>query len=340
MKAVVLQRHGGPEVLEYREWPTPAPGPGEALVRVQAVALNHRDLWVRRGQRERDLPRILGMDIAGTVAALGPGVTGWEIGQPVVLLPTLTCGRCRFCVAGQDNACRSLTFLGGGRDGGYAEYVVVPAHNLFPQPPGLTPIEAAALPVTFLTAWHGLVSRARLRPGETVFIWGASSGLGSAAIQIARFLGARVITTAGTPEKARRAWDLGVDAVIIYRTEDVVTAVRRLTDNAGVDVVLDHVGGATFAQSLALLGRRGRLVLAGATTGDQLSLTGTALFFNNQEVHGILIGTRAEFGALLALAGRAGLRPVIDRVYALPEAVAAHQRLEKGEHFGKIVLVP
>lgn len=338
MKAAVIESHGEADVIRCRQWPDPTPGPGEALVRVRACALNHRDIWVRRGLREKRLPHILGTDIAGEVAGLGPGVSGLALGSHVLLLPTLTCGRCEFCRAGTDNSCPEIRVLGGAVDGGYAELIAVPARNLFSMPEGLTFTEAAALPVAFLTAWHMLVTRGGIRPGETVLVVGASSGIGSAALQIAKLYGARVLATAGTADKRQRCLDLGADETIDHYTQAISQEVRRLTHGRGADLVFEHVGPATWAESLKSLARNGRLVICGQTTGNDVTLPLIQFFAQNQTIHGTFIGTAGEFFEILRHVGTGRLRPVVDRVFPLAEAPEAHRWMERGEHFGKIVL--
>jgi len=338
VKAAVIERHGEPDVIRYGEWSEPRPGPGEVLVRVRACALNHRDIWVRRGLREKRLPLILGTDIAGEVAGLGPGTAGPAIGAKVVLLPTLTCGQCEFCRVGAENACPEIRVLGGAVDGGYAELIPVPARNVFAMPEGLTFVEAAAMPVAFLTAWDMLVTRGGVRPGETVLVVGASSGIGSAAIQIAKLHGARVLATAGTDDKRQRCDDLGADATIDHYAQRISDEVRRLTDGRGADLVFEHVGPATWAESLKSLARRGRLVVCGRTTGNEVTLPLIQFFAQNQTIHGTFIGTAGEFAEVLRHVGAGRLRSVPDKVYPLSEAAEAHRRMERGEHFGKIVL--
>jgi NADPH:quinone reductase-like Zn-dependent oxidoreductase len=338
VKAAVIQRHGDPDVLEYRDWPEPRPGPGEVLVRVRACALNRRDIWVRRGLRDRRLPNVLGTDVAGEVAASGPGVRGWTSGQKVIVYPALTCGRCEFCRGGTENACAEIRIFGAAVDGGYAELMLAPEANVFPLPEGLGFAEAAAIPVAFLTAWHMLVTRARLRPGEGLLVVGGSSGIGSAAIQIGKLLGAAVIATAGGEAKRRRCRDLGADHALDHYAGGLADEVRRLTGGRGADVVFEHVGLATWAESLRALARGGRLAICGQTTGNEVPLDLMRLFSQNQTIHGTFIGTRAEFHALLRLVGAGRLTSVVDHVFPLAAAAEAHRRMERGEHFGKVVL--
>ncbi len=338
MKAIVIDEYGGPEVLRPSEWPDPRPGPGEALVQVRAASLNKRDVWVRRGLREPGLPRILGSDAAGRVIAVGTGVDEGWIGRDVVILPYLYCGNCPSCLAGVENACARLRLLGGAVDGCYAELLTVPMTSLFRKPAVLSFEEAAAMPVVYLSAWHMLVTRARLAAGDTALIWGASSGLGSAAIQIARRIGARVIATAGGPAKVERAKALGDQRIVDYQSENVVQVVRDLTDGRGADVVFDHVGAEATRTSLDCLARGGRFVIGGATTGSDVEVNLMRLVANNVQIHACLIGTRAELAAVLRLADQGAFRPVIDRVYRFDQAGDAHRRLESPEHFGKVVL--
>jgi NADPH:quinone reductase-like Zn-dependent oxidoreductase len=340
MKAIVMRRHGGPEVLEAAELGQPAPGPGEALVRVRACALNHLDLWTRRGLPGRTIPfpHVLGNDVAGEVAALGSPVEGIAPGQRVMLQPGTSCGRCLACLSGEDNSCRQYRILGYQIHGGYAEAVRCPAVNLVPLPDAVPFEQAAAFPLVFLTAWRMLVSRARLRRDEDVLVWAAGSGVGIAALQIAKLLGARVIATAGTPAKLELALKLGADHVVNHRTGDVVEEVRRLTGKKGVEVVIEHVGEATWERSLLCLATRGRLVSCGATTGPNARTDLRYVFSKQLTLMGSYMGSKADLLAAAShyFAGR--LRPVVHAVLPLAEARRAHQMMEASEHFGKIVL--
>ncbi len=340
MRAILIPKHGGPEVLQYAEIADPKPGPNEVLVRVHACALNHLDLWVRQGLNgvTFPLPLVPGSDIAGEVAAVGELATRVRPGDKVVLAPGVSCGQCAACAAGKDNECRKYAPLGYGRNGGCAEYVVAPEVNVLPMPEGLSFEEAAAVPLVFLTAWHMLVARARLQPGEEVLILGAGSGVGSAAIQIAKLMGARVIATAGSSAKLDKARELGADELINHAQGKISDEVRRLTDKRGVDVVFEHVGTATWEQSILSLAIGGRLVTCGATTGFAAQLDLRYLFARQLSLLGSYMGSRAELYTVLKLVGEKRLHPVIDRVFPLAEAIQAHRRMEQREQFGKIVL--
>ncbi len=340
MRAILIPKHGGPEVLQYAEIADPKPGPNEVLVRVHACALNHLDLWVRQGLNgvTFPLPLVPGSDIAGEVAGVGELAARVRPGDKVVLAPGVSCGQCAACAAGKDNECRKYTPLGYGRNGGCAEYVVAPEANVLPMPAGLSFEEAAAVPLVFLSAWHMLVARARLQPGEEVLIIGAGSGVGSAAIQIAKLTGARVIATAGSSAKLDKARELGADELINHAQQKISDEVRRLTGKRGVDVVFEHVGTATWEQSILSLAIGGRLVTCGATTGFAAQLDLRYLFARQLSLLGSYMGSRAELYTVLKLVGEKRLHPVIDRVFPLAEAAQAHRRMEQREQFGKIVL--
>ncbi len=340
MKAVRIYEHGGPEVLRLEEVAAPVPAAGQALVRVRTVALNHIDLWVRGGlpRLRVRFPHTLGADIAGEIASLGEGVTGWSPGDAVMIHPAVSCGRCAACVAGQDNRCREYSILGEHIPGGYAEFIAVPQENLLRKPPHLSFAEAAAMPLVFLTAWNMLVTRARLRFGEEVLIWGAGSGVGSAAIQIARLHEARVLTTVGEAWKVEPARALGADAVIHYREQDVLDEIRRLTGRRGVDVVVDHVGAATWETSIKALAPGGRLAVCGATSGPEVAFDVRYLFARQLAILGTWMGTKGEMAEVLRLIERRRFRPVVHVVLPLEEAAAAHRLLAERRHFGKVVL--
>ncbi len=342
MKAVVFDRFGGPEVLTTREVPDPHPGPGEVVVRVGACGINHLDLWVRAGLPgfEPEMPHILGNDVVGEVIEIGEGVAAPRRGDRVWVHPTLSCGVCPACVRGDDHLCRHYDVLGRRRNGGYAERVAVPAANGLPYPGDLPWDQAAAMPLVFLTAWHMLVGRAKLAAGEDCLVIGAGSGVGSAAIQVATLLGARVIATAGSPAKLERARALGADATIDHSLQDIAAEARALTGKKGVEVVFEHVGGRVFEAGVAALAKNGRLVTCGATSGGAVRLDVNLLFGRHLALYGSWMGTRAESLAVLEHVRAGRLTPVVDSVMPLAEARRAHERIEAREHFGKLVLVP
>jgi len=340
VKAIVFRQHGGPEVLQYVDAADPEPGPNEVVVRVRACALNHLDLWVRGGLPNVPipLPHIPGSDVAGEIAKIGAGVTTVRVGQKVVLAPLVTCGKCPACVAGLDNRCRAATNLGYMIDGGCAEFVRAPEVNCLPCPDNLSFEEAAAVPLVFQTAWHMLIDRARLQPGEDVLVLGAGSGVGSAAIQIAKFFGARVITTAGSETKLEKARQLGADHVINHKSQKIREEVRRITNKRGVDIVFEHVGTATWDDSLASLALAGRLVTCGNTTGYDAKVDLRFLFSRQLSLLGSYMGVKSELHTIMKLVSAGHLKPVVDRIFPLQEAAAAHAYLESGQQFGKVVL--
>ena len=342
MRAVVFTQHGGPEVLALAaDVPDPACGHGQVVVGVRACSVNHLDVWTRRGLPYAiEMPHILGNDIAGVVEAVGPGVDHVKAGDAVMLAPGAGCNHCRACLEGDDNQCLKYDVFGLRRQGGYAEKVVAPARNCFAKPATLSFEDAASMPLVFLTAWHMLVGRASLRPGETVLVLAAGSGVGIAAIQIAKLLGATVIATASTDVKLEHARALGADHGINYERDDFAVEVRRLTGKRGVDVVFEHTGQATWEKSIASLARGGRLVTCGATSGFEGRTDLRALFAKNLSLHGSYMGRLAEFAEVLGHIERGALHPVVDRVLPLGEARAAHEAMERREQFGKIVLVP
>ena len=340
MKAIVFSGHGGSEVLRYTDVQEPKIGPTEVLVKVRACALNHVDIWVRRGLPgiQIPLPHIPGSDISGEVAQVGGSVTRVRVGQRVLLAPGLSCGQCAACSAGNDNMCRRYTLFGYMVDGGCAEYVRSPEVNVIPIPGELSFEEAAAVPLVFLTAWHMLVARARLQPGEDVLVLGAGSGVGSAALQIAKLVGARVIATAGSDGKLEKARALGADEVIHHGRQKVAEEVKRITERRGVDVVFEHVGTATWEMSVASLAVGGRLVTCGATTGYDGRIDLRVLFSRQLVLLGSYMGSRGELYSVLKLIGQRKLKAVIDRVLPLAQCASGHELMEKREQFGKIVL--
>ncbi|GAB4581251.1 MAG: zinc-binding dehydrogenase [Anaerolineales bacterium] len=340
MKAILYHTHGGPEVLEYADFPDPEPVRGEVLVRLHAAALNRVDLWTRNGWPGIKLqyPHIPGSDGAGEIAALGEGVTGVEVGQRVVLNANLGCGTCDFCLAGQDNLCRTWHLLGETVRGTNAEYLNVPAANVLPLPNGFDYHAAAAASLVFLTAWHSLITRANLRPGESVLIVGASGGVNTASIQIAKLAGATVYVVGAGPEKLALAESLGAD-VLIDRTkeEDWSKTIFKLTNRRGVDVVVDNVG-TTYPLSFRAARKGGRILSVGNTGGPKFEIDNRFIFGKHLSIIGSTMGTKKDFAEVFALIFAGKLRPVLDKTFPLQEARAAHERLEKGEQLGKITL--
>ena len=341
MKAAVFHEFGGPEVLRVEDVPTPEPGQGEVLVRVRAAALNHLDLWVRRGLPiETTMPHIGGSDIAGEVAALGKGVKGVKKGARVVINPSLSCGECEWCRAGDEPLCTGYKIIGEHVQGGLAEFVTVPAANLFPIPDALPFEQAAAAPLPYLTAWRGLVTRGRLRSGGSVLVTGASGGVASAAIQIARHIGARVFAVT-TTDNVERTRSLGAD--FVYDRNQQPEFSKQLwadTGKRGVDVVFDSVGEPLWQQCVRSLARGGRLVVYGATSGYNVSLDLRVVFWKQIEVIGTTMATRSEFEEVMRLVFSGALAPIVDTVLPLEKIRDAHERLESGAQFGKIVVVP
>lgn len=342
MKALIFREHGGLDTLEYADVPEPVVGPHEALVQVKAVALNHLDLWVRKGipGLRVALPHIGGSDIAGVVVAVGEEVDSSWVGRRVLINPSLCCGVCEYCLAGQQCMCVRFQILGEHTPGGLAEYAVAPALNLCPIPDDYPFVQAAAAPLVFQTAWRALIGQARLRAGESVLIIGAGGGVASAAIQIARRAGAYVYAVTSSAEKEQRARDLGADQTINYRETDFAKEVWRRTEKRGVDVVLENVGPATWAGSIRALKPGGRLVTYGATTGRMAETDLNLLFWKQVSLIGSTMANYAEFAEVMRLVLSGRLSPVVDRVLPLSEGREAQRALEAGEQFGKIVLEP
>ena len=338
MKAVRIHEFGGPEVLLYEEVPDPKLKKDQVLVRVRACAMNHLDLWVRKGLPGVKLPHILGSDIAGEIAEVGEYVQGLKLGQRVLVAPMYFCNHCSPCVAGRQNMCREFTVLGNAVDGGNCELIAVPQVSVIPIPDSLELTQAASVPLVFVTAMHMLTGRASIKPGDTVLVLGANSGVGIAAIQIAKLFNATVITTAGNERKMARAIELGADFVIDHYKQNISGEVRKITQRAGVDIVVEHVGAATWEHSLKSLKPGGTLVTCGATTGPQVGIDLRFVFARQLRLLGSYMGTMEELNQVLGHVFSGLLRPVVDRTFPLAEARAAHQYLEKSEMFGKVVL--
>src|SRR6202050_998663 len=340
MKAVRIHEFGGPEVLRYEDIPDAQPRKDQILVRIKACALNHLDIWVRKGLPGVKLPHILGSDIAGEIVAVGEYVTGFTPGQRVLLAPMHFCNHCAKCVAGLQNQCPAFTVLGNAVDGGYCELIAVPPVNVIPIPDSLDFNQAASVPLVFLTAWHMLVGRAGIRLGQTVLVLGASSGVGIAAIQIAKLFHCRVITTAGDESKLAKGRELGAYYGINHYQQKISEEVRKITNKEGVDIVVEHVGAATWDESVRSLKSGGTLVTCGATTGPSVAIDLRHLFARQLSLLGSYMGTMGELHEVLrhVFAGR--LKPVVDRAFPLSEIRGAHEYLEKSQMFGKIVVNP
>lgn len=340
MKAVRIHQFGGPEVLTYEDIPDPKPRKDQVLVRVKACSLNHLDLWVRMGLPGVKLPHILGSDAAGEIAEIGEYVTGLKTGQRVIVAPMHFCGHCPKCLAGVQNQCREFTVMGNAVDGGNCELFAVPAVNVIPIPDSLDFTQAASVPLVFVTAWHMLVGLAGIRQGQSVLILGGSSGVGIAAIQIAKLFHCRVITTAGNEEKLSKARALGADYGIDHYKQKISEEVRKITNKEGVDIVFEHVGAATWDESMKSLKTGGALVTCGATTGPNVAIDVRHLFARQLRLLGSYMGTMGELHEVLGhiFAGR--LKPVVDRTFPLRDIRAAHEYLEKSQMFGKVIVNP
>jgi len=340
MKVVRIHQFGGPEVLIYEDAPDPKLHKDQVLVRVRACALNHLDLWVRQGLPGVNLPHILGSDIAGEIVEVGEYISDFKAGQRVLLAPMSFCNHCAKCTAGLQNQCRQYSVLGNTVDGGNCELIAVPAVNIIPIPDSLSFNDAASVPLVFLTAWHMLTGRAAIRPGQTVLVLGANSGVGIAAIQIAKMFHARVITTAGDERKMERARELGADFVINHYQQKISQEVRAVTKGEGVDIVIEHVGPATWGESVRSLKAGGTLVTCGATTGPKTDLDLRFLFSRQLSLLGSYMGTMGELNEVLGHVFAGRLKPVVDRAFPLRETRAAHEYLAKSQMFGKVVVSP
>lgn len=340
MKAVLFRQHGGPEVLEYTDFPTPEPKPGEVLVRLKAAALNRMDVMVRNGWPglKLELPHINGADGAGEVAALGEGAEGFEVGDPVVINPNLGCGKCEYCLAGRDNLCRDWHLLGETVRGTYAQYAAVPARQLYRLPDGFDYHRAAAAALVYQTAWHSLVVRGNLRRDETVLVVGAGGGVNTASIQIARHVGAHVIAVGSEAGKLEKAKSIGAGILIDRSKEaDWSRAVYAATGKQGVDVVVDNVG-TTFMQSLRALRKGGRLLTVGNSGGPKFEIDNRFIFAKHLSILGSTMSTTADFKQVMDLIVAGKLQPILDSTFPLEQAAAAQERLWRNENFGKITL--
>lgn len=343
MKAVYMESHGGPEVLRFGERPEPSPKAGEVKVRVRAAALNRLDTYVRTGRRGQRRsfppPHIPGGDSSGEVVEAGSDSLSHLVGRRVVVNPRIPCGGCDFCVGGSDDLCPRFRFLGSNCQGSYAEFVCLPATNVHPIADGITFETAAATPTVYLPTWNMLIRKAQLKPWETALVLSASAGVGTAAIQVAKsVVGATVITTTSSPDKAEMARGIGADHVIDYTHESITDRVKELTDGRGVDVVVDHVGAGFFADAYNSLKRGGRYGLCGVTSGYAAELQLGTLFTKQLQVFGVFMGSRADMSQVTLMLNAGRINPVIHRTFQLEEAAAAHEVMDSRSFFGKLVL--
>ncbi|MBT3478818.1 MAG: zinc-binding dehydrogenase [Candidatus Marinimicrobia bacterium] len=340
MHAARIHEHGGPEVLRYESVPEPTPDSGEVVVQIKASAMNHLDLWVRRGIPGTPLPMILGSDGAGIISEIGNNINQLKVGDEVCIQPLTYCGHCRFCSRGQENYCNKLGILGENQDGTNCEFITLPEKNVRLKPTHLSFEEAAAFPLTSQTAYSMLVRRAKIETGEIIFVWGAGSGVGTMAIQIAKAKGCRIITTGGSEEKRAHAKAIGADLVLDHYKDNIPKIVKDYSDGTGVDVVFEHVGNATWETSMRILGKGGRLVTCGATTGPKVGIDLRHLFFKQQSVMGSTMGDVAAFDDCLTLVSNGKIKPIVDKLFPLSEIKQAHEHLENGQQIGKVILIP
>lgn len=342
MKAVKVFEHGNPDVLKYVDTEEPKISSGEVLIKVKGVALNHLDIWTRKGLPNVKIPLPItpGCDISGEVVEVGSDCNNCKVGDRVMFAPGVSCGACSYCLSGEDNLCNSYKILGYLMDGGYAEYAKAPFSNIIPIPDNLDYVQAASIPLVFMTAWHMLVTRAKVKPGETVLVHAAGSGVGIAGIQIAKLFGARVITTAGSDEKLQKAKELGADDLINYNEQDFAKEVRILTGKRGVDLVFEHIGGSVFEKSVSCMAKNGRIVTCGSTEGIPANIDLRALFYKHLTFYGSFMGSKGELFEVMKFFKEGKLKAVLDCLLPLKEAKLAHEIIEKRKQFGKVVLSP
>ncbi len=343
MKAVVIYEHGGVDKLKYDEIPNPEVRGNDVLVGVKACAMNHLDVWIRKGLPHLKLkyPHVLGTDVAGVVAKLGDDVRSIEIGTPVLVSPAITCERCFHCLSGRDNLCRELKILGENHSGGCSEYISVPKENVIPMPNNVSFEEGASIPVVFHTSWHMLVDRAGIKPGEVVLVHAAGSGVGIAAIQIAKLFGATVITTAGSDEKVERAKTvLGADHGINYKRQDFLSEVKKITRKRGVDVIIDHTGVVNWEKNILALTSGGKMIICGSTSGYEAKTDLRHVFFRNLSILGSTLGSKGELYEIVKQFELGRLKPIVHKILPMSHAAEGHKIIEDRDVFGKIVLVP
>jgi len=338
MKSVRIHEHGDSGVLNWEDVPEPTIKPGHVVVQIKSSSLNHLDIWVRKGIPGVPLPLTTGSDAAGVIKDVGDNVHDLKMGDPVLIQPLFYCGSCDACNRGEENLCVQMGIMGENSQGVNSEYLMVPAAQVYPIKTDLSFTEAASIALVGQTSFQMIVNRAKLRLGETILIWGASSGVGSAGIQIAKSLGASVIAIAGTHEKCEKAKSLGADDVLNYKRDDILADVKSITNGRGVNVVFEHVGAASWDMSMKTLARGGRVVTCGATTGFNANLNLTHIFFKQQSILGSTMGSKSAFEGAMGLVNKGELKPVVDRIFPIQEIAPAHDYLASGEQFGKVVL--
>lgn len=340
MKAIRIHKFGEPEVLRWEIVPDPLCLPNQVLVQMKAMSINHLDIWVRNGLFNYPLPIIMGSDGAGVIVEVGQEVEGWKVDDAIIIQPGTYCGNCQFCQEGKENFCADYGILGETEDGTQCELMALNSEQLERKPDFLPFEEAAAFPLVFLTSYTMLIRRAKIQKGETILILGAGSGVGSAAIQIAKLYNCRIIATGGDEKKLQLAKSLGADYVINHSAEIIHKRVKEITDGLGADIVFEHVGEATWNSSLKSLRRGGRLVTCGTTTGADVSINLRHLFIKNLSILGSTMGDRKAFGEVVEWLAQGKIKPVVDRVFSMSEVAKAHVHIENRQQFGKVVLVP
>ncbi len=339
MRVAYYEKHGNYENIKIGDLPKPDITENEVLVKIKAFSLNHLDIWIMEGKYpvEIPMPHIFGSDASGIVEKVGKGVRNVKEGDKVIVYPGLSCGSCEKCLSGKDNECREFSILGVLKNGVSAEYVSVPAVNLFRIPEGLSYEEASGIGITYTTVWHSLVTRSRIKPGDTVLIHGGGSGVGTAGIQIAKMFGATVITTVGDDWKIEKAQKIGADHVINYKKDSFVERIKEITEGRMCDIVVDHIGESTFSGSIACCKKGGSVVTFGATTGGEPKINLRAVFGKNIDIHGVYMGTKGEVSSYLRFFPDK-LRPIVDSVYSFEDIKKAYEKLLSRQFFGKIVV--
>lgn len=340
MKAVRIHQHGGLDVLKYEDIPMPNINQNQCLIKIKAAALNHLDIWVRKGFPGVPLPMIMGSDGAGVIEEIGTNISEFSVGNRVLIQPLTYCGTCRWCKQNKENYCEKWGIFGENQDGTQCEYMAIDADHLRIIPSGMSFEEAAAFPLVAETAYAMLIDRANIQEGETVFVWGASSGVGSMAIQIAKAMGCKVLTTVGNVKKRDFAEKLGADLIVNYNDENISKIVKKFTGRQGVDVVVEHVGTKTWETSLRILGRGGRIVTCGATTGSEAKFDIRRLFYNHQSILGSTMGNVKSLESALAMYRNGDIKPIVDKCFKMSEIRKAHEYLENGNQMGKVIVIP